>query len=403
MLDLQLQLNILYVIVFVFILYFIYNKTTENFAVTDDVKSAINEVYKADVDAIRNLSAIASKLQAGSYTCPGNLSLLSGTIIDFGSNDKTREVNAGKIGYNVFEDSLNIVGEGKNGESRRTTLWENLKVTGRLSTNSLDPNNVPDGWGGGLRTFDIYSSGSIAAGPDGKTVKAYMNLYGEGGFKQINVGTSYDGVSSTITDARHKANNLCIVGQGVYPNRNTTIWDNLTVEGNIIENTQFLKYRIAGYYHIKAYGYSTPIRYGWTLLWLNTQNTHRVASRLFLYEYTSGRKGTVHNSNRSMVDATDQNWFPGKLIVFPGYCAKFYYWTIDSTDQDFFRSGIYDWTTGAHRGSLNQCVHAIFVTLDTEPVPGNLQLNILNDYDNNTDKYPIRIPGKTELIYNNAY
>jgi len=83
--SLELKINILYVIICVYILYKIYNKNTENFAVIDDVKSAINDVYKADVDAIRNLSAIASKLQAGGATVPGNLTVtgnsnLNGTI-----------------------------------------------------------------------------------------------------------------------------------------------------------------------------------------------------------------------------------------------------------------------------------------------------------------------------------
>jgi len=85
-LDLQLQLNILYVIICVYILYKIYNKSTENFAlppfiVSDDAKTAINDVYKVDVDAIRNLSAIASKLQDGGLTVPGNLTVTGNTNI----------------------------------------------------------------------------------------------------------------------------------------------------------------------------------------------------------------------------------------------------------------------------------------------------------------------------------
>ena len=151
----------------------------EGFDATSDVKAVIGQVYNADIEAIRNLSSIASQLQAGGLTVPGNLLLQSGTVIDFGSNDKDREGNAGKIGYSVFEDSLNIVGKGKPGEPRRTTLWENLKVTGKIATNNLDPNNMPDGWGGGLRIFDGYASGTMGFGPDGKALKAYMNSNGD--------------------------------------------------------------------------------------------------------------------------------------------------------------------------------------------------------------------------------
>ena len=151
----------------------------EGFDATSDIKAVIGQVYNADIEAIRNLSSIAAKLQVGGLTVPGNLLLQSGTVIDLGSNDTAREPNAGKIGYSVFEDSLNIVGKGKPGESRRTTLWENLKVTGKLATNNLDPNNMPDGWGGGLRIVDGYASGTMGFGPDGKALKAYMNSNGD--------------------------------------------------------------------------------------------------------------------------------------------------------------------------------------------------------------------------------
>jgi hypothetical protein len=173
--------DIYFILIFIILGYLLYKDMTkkEGFDATSDMKAVINQVYNADIEAIRNLSSIASKLQAGGLTVPGNLLLQSGTVIDFGSNDTTREPNAGKIGYSVFEDSLNIVGKGKPDEPRRTTLWENLKVTGKLATNNLDPNNMPDGWGGGLRINDGYASGTMGFGPDGKALKAYMNRNGD--------------------------------------------------------------------------------------------------------------------------------------------------------------------------------------------------------------------------------
>ena len=38
---------------------------------------------------------------------------------------------------------------------------------------------MPDGWVGGIRTVDAYSSGTIAAGPDGKAINSYMNRNGD--------------------------------------------------------------------------------------------------------------------------------------------------------------------------------------------------------------------------------
>jgi len=73
------QLNILFLIIIILIFYIIKIKNIEKFAVADDVKEEINKVYQADLDAIRNLSAIASKLQAGGVTVPGNLTVTDNT------------------------------------------------------------------------------------------------------------------------------------------------------------------------------------------------------------------------------------------------------------------------------------------------------------------------------------
>ncbi len=47
----------------------------------------------------------------------------------------------------------------------------------RLSTNGLDPNDLPSGWSGGLRTNDVYAAGTVGAGSGG-AVNAYMNSSG---------------------------------------------------------------------------------------------------------------------------------------------------------------------------------------------------------------------------------
>jgi hypothetical protein len=48
--------------------------------VSNDIKEAVKQVYLADVEAIRNLSEVANKLQAGGYTIPGDLTV-KGQII----------------------------------------------------------------------------------------------------------------------------------------------------------------------------------------------------------------------------------------------------------------------------------------------------------------------------------
>ena len=47
--------------------------------VSNDIKEAVKQVYLADVEAIRNLSEIAGKINAGTFVFPGNLNV-TGTI-----------------------------------------------------------------------------------------------------------------------------------------------------------------------------------------------------------------------------------------------------------------------------------------------------------------------------------
>ena len=122
----------IYFIILLFIIVYLnfFYKESENFQSIDDVKKTINTVYQADIEAIRNLSDIATQ---------------------------------------ITKDSKN-------------TLPGSLKIINKLSTNGFDPDNMPDGWGGGIRTFDIYGSGTIACGPDGKQIKSFINRDGYGYF-----------------------------------------------------------------------------------------------------------------------------------------------------------------------------------------------------------------------------
>ena len=61
--------------------------------VSNDIKEAVKQVYLADVESIRNLSEVATKLQAGGLTIPGNLTVTGsfnylprGTIVAYNSS-----------------------------------------------------------------------------------------------------------------------------------------------------------------------------------------------------------------------------------------------------------------------------------------------------------------------------
>ncbi len=69
---------VLILILFVLSFHQYWSKSTEHMAdvsLDTNIKEAIKQVYNADVEAIRNLSEVATKLQAGGLTIPGNLTV----------------------------------------------------------------------------------------------------------------------------------------------------------------------------------------------------------------------------------------------------------------------------------------------------------------------------------------
>jgi hypothetical protein len=67
-------------VIAVYIGYYLCKKETftENFAAIDDARQAVREIYNMDVEAIRNLSEVAKRLQAGGLTHPGRLFVNAG-------------------------------------------------------------------------------------------------------------------------------------------------------------------------------------------------------------------------------------------------------------------------------------------------------------------------------------
>lgn len=94
--------TILFGILFIFMFHQYWNSKTELMAdvvASDQIKDAIRQVYLIDIDAIRNLSNIATKLQTDGLTIPGNLTVTGnvsianelsvGTNVNVGIKDKT--------------------------------------------------------------------------------------------------------------------------------------------------------------------------------------------------------------------------------------------------------------------------------------------------------------------------
>lgn len=138
--------DIVLIILVICIIYLLYKDFTKK----EGFNQSSQTGYQADIEAIRNLSSIATQLTTNNtLTMPGQLnisgSVLSMTnqkpIIDLGAGDTNRQVDSGKIGYNIWEDALNIVGKGNPSEARRISLYDNVKIIGNLNINGSVTNN----------------------------------------------------------------------------------------------------------------------------------------------------------------------------------------------------------------------------------------------------------------------
>lgn len=94
--------------------------------VSNDIKEGIRQVYLADVDAIRNLSEVAKKLQTGGITNPGNLTV-SGALTSgvLAANDNISVTNGSNEG-----GRLRILNSLKNGKAGQTNDWSIWNMTG---------------------------------------------------------------------------------------------------------------------------------------------------------------------------------------------------------------------------------------------------------------------------------
>ncbi len=82
--------KVLIFICFILIAWLFYNQAKVNESMADvvnldQIKEAVKQVYLADVEAIRNLSNVATQLQAGGLTVPGNLTVKGELVTESGN------------------------------------------------------------------------------------------------------------------------------------------------------------------------------------------------------------------------------------------------------------------------------------------------------------------------------
>ena len=127
--DLVFLLVLGFVVAYLFVLHKV--ETMADVSNTDQIKEAVKQIYMADVEAIRNLSNVATKLQAGGLTVPGTMTLTGNMLIN--NSDQ--------------QDKLIVY---KNGDTKPPYLFYNKQGTTGL-------------WTGDSATWSIDETGKISA------------------------------------------------------------------------------------------------------------------------------------------------------------------------------------------------------------------------------------------------
>lgn len=71
---------------------------------------------------------------------------------------------ANTIGNSQIYDNGTNVGIGTTAPEKRLDIQGSMRASGRIGTQGYDPDSgYPNGWGGGIHTWDVYARGSVRA------------------------------------------------------------------------------------------------------------------------------------------------------------------------------------------------------------------------------------------------
>lgn len=119
----NISFNILLLIIIIYT-FFTNVENLENTGPTDAIKEAVKQVYLADVESIRNLSAVAKKLQEdGGLVTPANMSIRGKVNINSPTNAKDLPANVALSVENATETSIRL--KTKADDAKNITLTNN--------------------------------------------------------------------------------------------------------------------------------------------------------------------------------------------------------------------------------------------------------------------------------------
>ena len=173
--------------------YYVYLRRDGSLPMTGDLNM--------DGHNIKNINNLTS---TGEINTQGNI-IAAGNANVTGNIVSGREVSAkngygdtitigGDAGGNDYEirtsnpnRPVSIYGVGETSYTTALKVNRNVSIGQRLGLMGYSPNDLPSGWGGGLRTLDVYAAGTVATGSNGQ-LTSYMNVTGFHTEQNVNAG-----------------------------------------------------------------------------------------------------------------------------------------------------------------------------------------------------------------------
>lgn len=198
-----------------------------------------------DINNIKNLSASGTGNFQGALKSGDSITAGKELIAHNGNNDVIAIGGNDGNDYEIrlYNGTKPLTIYSPNAASYTTVLQvnKNAIVEQRLGLMGYDPNDLPAGWGGGLRTLDVYAAGTVGAGSGG-AVNAYLNSSGNiYASNDINVGhqvnTQYVWASGNLnsnyihSNGNIDADGRLNAGEFLYINGKANVGENCSPNG----------------------------------------------------------------------------------------------------------------------------------------------------------------------------